>query len=374
MPRRAAIGSLVGLLAAGCAAAIAASAALVILSAVMDSADGSISTTSHSTIPLAILGDSDSHSYQDRLAFGNDPQARGSTYRSMTFNWPEMLAQLRGKQLDLGKWGIWGNRRELFALIREVFGMPARLPRKEDYRHNFAISGAICSDLMTGRYRQAPRLLSLMDLEPERWRNAIVVIRIGVNSFGGGRSLDALADDPATPDVLATMDTCVQYIQQAVDLISERHPHTRFVLVGIFNNAHWPKNLEKWQSHAQLTHISMGLDHFDHALRALAGAAPKQRLFFDDRAWFKHLWGTRNPAGKPSYRTVDLGGKLQVTNTAGDEPWHSVVQDGHAGTVWNGLWAQALIDQLNVHFELGIEPISTEEILEAIDRARHVVR
>src|SRR3546814_8912268 len=56
-------------------------------------------------IPLAVLGDSDSHSYQDTISFPVSTPARGGQFRSITLQWTEVLARMRDKDLDLGQWG-----------------------------------------------------------------------------------------------------------------------------------------------------------------------------------------------------------------------------------------------------------------------------
>lgn len=40
-----------------------------------------------STVALAVLGDSDSHSYQDSLSFPPGSADRGGAYRARTFQW-----------------------------------------------------------------------------------------------------------------------------------------------------------------------------------------------------------------------------------------------------------------------------------------------
>jgi hypothetical protein len=55
-----------------------------------------------------------------------------------------------------------------------------------------------------------------------------------------------------------------------------------------------------------------------------------------------------------------------ITNTQGDDPKNAVVNDGHAGTIWNGLWAAALIDLVNLEFGMNIAPISRSEIARII--------
>ncbi|MEJ7687647.1 MAG: hypothetical protein WKG52_11990 [Variovorax sp.] len=134
---------------------------------------------SSAAIPLAVLGDSNSHSYQDQISFPADSKERGGARRPQTFQWTEVLARMRGHELDLGPWVTWG-RPGLVARAREWVGLPGgRAPKKQDYRYNFANSGAACKNLMKGRFRQAPRLVALMDEEPERWKRGVVVMRIG---------------------------------------------------------------------------------------------------------------------------------------------------------------------------------------------------
>ena len=57
-------------------------------------------------VPIAVLGDSDSHSFHDRKYFPHGSDHRGGKYRPITFNWPEVLMRLRGDQIDLGEWRV----------------------------------------------------------------------------------------------------------------------------------------------------------------------------------------------------------------------------------------------------------------------------
>lgn len=312
------------------------------------------------SVPVGVLGDSDSHSFHDRFMFMPKTGHRGGVFHASTFQWTEVLARLRGDQLDLGDWGVWGTRPRL-ARLREWLGLPGRAPKKEDYLHNLALSGAECEQLMTGPYRQAPRLRALMDREPERWRRGVVVIRIGVNSFGKAESLDPLAKDPEAPAVRATITACVEQIKAAMALIHQGHPSTRFVLVGILNNADWPPYFERWQSPAAMANITTGLNAFDRSLKQLA-AADSRLAFFDDRAWFAQRFGARDERGQPHYKTVRLATGFEVRPTQGDHPSHFVLADGHAGVAWNALWAQSMVLTINTAFGLKIPPITDAEV------------
>lgn len=315
-------------------------------------------------VAMAVLGDSDSHGYQDTLRIPADGRARGGEYRTRTFQWTEALARLRGVQLDLGPRGEWGTR-ITWARLREALGWTARAPRKLDHRHNFALSGARCDALTTGYHRQAPRLADLVDRAPGRWRQGIVVVRIGVNSFGMRDSLDRLARDPEDAVVQATIRDCLGRIRESIDLLRARQPDLRFVLVGILNNADWPKYLELWRTPQAIRNIEAGLDRFDATLKSWCAVDPAL-AFFDDRSWFAARWGRRGPGGEPAYRAVTVGGLLRVEHAIGDPPQHSVLADGHAGAVWNGLWAQSLVELLNVRFGTDIEPIRDREILDLL--------
>lgn len=316
-------------------------------------------------ISLAVLGDSDSHSYHDHLMIPETTSSRGGKLRPVTWQWTEVLARLRGRYIDEGEWGIWGMPVKL-AEILDRLGWGGRAPRKEDYRFNFAVSGAECSDLMTGYYRQAPRLVALMDQEPTRWAAGVVSIRIGVNTLGKTTDLDRFAREGATPAVKLEVTQCVDWIRQAVALIRQRHPQTRFVLVGIFDNANWAPDVGRWQSAQAHGNIVAVLDIFDDALRRLV-EGDTHMAFFDDRAWFRKYWGDRGPDGRPVYGQVNFGGRVSVTNTQGDEPVHATVTDGHAGSVWNELWAKDFIALLNAAFGANIPPLSTEEIVRFVD-------
>jgi hypothetical protein len=319
---------------------------------------------SSKTIPLAVLGDSNSHSYQDHAWFPSDTAERGGPWRSRTFQWTEVLARLRAQELDLGPWVLWG-RPGVVAWAREQLGLRGgRAPKKEDYLYNFANSGAACRNLMGGRFHQAPRLVALMDEQPERWMHGVVVIRIGLNNWGG--LMDLQARDPAAPELRAATAYCAGEIGAAVALIHASHPSTRILLVGVGNEADDPANFDRWQPAAETTNIKTALDGFNAAIRRLAESDPRL-AYFDDSAWFQARWGSRGADGKPDYRTVTIGSTLQVTNTIGDDPRNAVLADRHPGLAWNALWAQALVTRLRDAFGLPLTPIGDVELVRFLE-------
>ena len=311
-------------------------------------------------IRFAVLGDSDSQSYHDTLMLG-DPSMRGGPWRATTWQWTEVLARLRGNQIDLGEWGAWGTGKYR-AYFDEAFGFLARTPPKDDYRYNFAVSGATCNQLMGHPLREAIRLVDLMDTKPQAWRGGIVLIRIGTNDVGGHEVLDELSRDQNASRPTASINACIGAIGEAVALIRRQHPDTYVVLVGLLSDADGADEFDNWQSAREIANIDAGMDRFDNGLRKLA-AADRHVYFLDDRAWFRSLWGARDGRGRPLYKTAHLSPGWAITNTSGDDPHNAILSDGHAGVVWNALWTQHLVASLNAAFGLHLNPITDAEVI-----------
>ncbi|MBS0454276.1 MAG: SGNH/GDSL hydrolase family protein [Proteobacteria bacterium] len=308
-------------------------------------------------IPLAAIGDSNTLSYQDSIS--HPPQARGGALRKRTLNWGEVIDRLRGNQVDQGPWEISGVSNPRLRLL-DTFGIPvSRAPRKEDFRYNFANNGAGCDELMVTRRRQIPRLVDMMDEDPQRWEHGVVVIRIGLANLAGVMGIQAAT--PQAPAVLAQVDGCLERFREAMKLIRKHHHQTHVVLVGLFEDSNDASNLEHWQSAREINNIARMFDMFDNGLRDIVAHDPNAS-FFDDRAWFRGLWGSRDAQGKPAYRTVAIGPTLRVTNTIGDTPDNAMLADDHNGLVWNVLWAQAMVRHLHDVAKLPVTPIGDDEI------------
>lgn len=309
---------------------------------------------------LAVLGDSDSHGYQDSLGFPLDGPARGGARRAQSLQWTEVLARLRPQAIDLGPRAPVGVPARVARAAGWV-GWSLRTPRKIDHAHNFAISGAVCDDLNAGRYRQSVHLARRIASEPQAWREAVVVIRIGINSLGTREALDRLAANADDPAQQAAQRACVDAVRDAVQRLSMAQPALRFVLVGVFNNAHWPPYLGHWRDPLALQRIERGLDRFDQGLRDIARAHP-QAAFFDDRALFAAFFGGRGPDGEPAYREPEWRPGQRLRNASGDDPSNAMLADGHTGTVWNALWADHLLGLLRERFGVSVAPLHSDDI------------
>lgn len=319
--------------------------------------DAVVAPADDKAVLLAVLGDSDSQGFQDRVYFPLGSRLRGGVNQHVTLQWTEVLSRLRGDVVDLGPRGVWGGRRTVVKVMN-LLGFARRLPRKQDHLYNFAFGGANCDELVAGISPQVSSLLRVMSCSPERWSHGVVIIRVGIVDLGGPGQLEAMARDPDASGLLDLVDGCVGHIGAAVDRLRSRHPTTRIGLVGILNNVDHPPQFARFRSRVSVENIERALDRYDDGLRAIA----EQRdgvAFFDDRAWFRSQWGSRDPEGDLAYRSVRLGAH-EVEHRMGDDPRCSVLADGHAGLAWNILWAQSLVNWLVTEFAVPIEPIDDE--------------
>lgn len=317
---------------------------------------------------LAVLGDSDSHAFHDAISlkFGT-AEARGGQQQASTWQWTEMLAQLRPQDIDQGPFGEVGSGGMVAWARRNLMGTVLR-HRKEDFRYNFAVSGAGCSALGDENSGQVAAMLQELNQYPDAWKKlpAVVVIRIGINDLGTRERLQAFSTPAGAQDGTARAAACADAVGVAVKALKARYPNLHIILVGVLNNVDWPPIHQNYQDPQSLGHIAAVLDVYDRRLRELANKTEGVE-FFDDRAFFRHYFGARDAAGKPAYKGVSLGGKREVKVTQGDEPFNAVIGDGHAGTVWNGLWAAALVERLNRIPGVNIRPIEHREIARLAD-------
>jgi lysophospholipase L1-like esterase len=308
---------------------------------------------------LAILGDSDSHGYQDRVWFRAGTGLRGGPGRAFTLQWTEALARLRGDQLDLGRVRRCGVRRPIARWAGRL-GLGLRTPRKHDHEHNFAFSGAGCADLVEGSAAQVPALLRQMRSAAATWRDGVVVVRVGIVDLGSRSRLEQMAADPDSSAVRGVVDGCLEHVREAVARLRAAHPGVGLVLVGVLDNVDHPPQLPRFRDPDGLQNISRALDRYDDGLRALVDGDPRG-AFFNDRAWFRGLWGGRDASGAPAYRSVSLG-SYAVDHRAADDPLASVLSDGHAGLAWNLRWCQALARCLATDLGLPVRAIDDGEL------------
>lgn len=319
-------------------------------------------------IRLGVLGDSDSHSYRDSLWMPPGPGVRGGARRAETLQWTDALVRLR-PELDLGAFGEHGWSARLSRVASWV-GVTLRSPTKRDYEHVFALSGAGCASLSARWTGQTAHLLHSIARDSVGWRNGVVVIRIGINDVGTEAFLDTVARGSSAEAVHARVDACTDAIAAAARAIRQQDPAVRVILVGLADNRHWPPLHAKWRDSVSTTRLVAMLDRFDGALAAVAARDSGIRVF-DDRRFFESRWGGRNADGTPSYRAVSVAG-LSVANTQGDALTHAVLADGHAGTVVNALWAQALVRLMREAWDVPVPEVTDVDVEQLLRRVRSV--
>jgi hypothetical protein len=303
-------------------------------------------------LPVAVLGDSDSHSYRDAV----NGVRRGGPENARTFNWLEVWARLRPGEVDFGPLTVAGDRRSV-ARLKSAIGVPTRTPKKADYLYNYAWSGARCASLNGEWPEQARRLATRLRQDTARWDAGLVIIRIGVNDFGQAAHLRAWSADPDS--ARPVVDACVAEIAAAVRAIrgvSRAH----IALVGIaydYNTLSIADVADR-----DVLAVKGALSRFDEGLSALA-EADSRVAFIDDYAWFQKRYGSRESGALASSAMV---AGLSLQNAPGDSPTHMHTADKHAGTVASGLFLQHFILRLNEAFGWRLSVPADEEIVNLV--------
>ena len=323
--------------------------------------DDSGRASSGTGIRLAVLGDSDSHSYRDRV----NGVSRGGAYHATTYQWTEVLDRLRSRYIDQGGFGEWGSR-GIVARARAALGLEAKTPRKEDFRWNYAWSGARCASLVSEWPQQTRWLVSALEAEPDAWADGVVVLKIGVNDIGQRRHLDAYAASGAGAPERAIIAACARETASALDMIRAASATVRVLVVGVADDSSWPAATTPPRSAEEIARVREVLDAFDDALRATISGR-EHVAFMDDRSWYYDHWADRDAEGSAQTSGVRLGGSTAVTNTQGDSPVNLMLADGHAGTVANGFWARELVRALAREFDVQVPELSDAEIAALAD-------
>lgn len=309
-------------------------------------------------IPLAVLGDSDSHAYHD--AVWSDPSGRGGIeFHDVTYQWTEILAVTRPGELDPGRWGTWGLGPK-GSLLQSWLGGSGRSPRKMDFERVYAISGAGCDGL------NPQWLAAAIAADPEHWSAGVVLVRIGINSLLRDWQIEEYAATGLSPESSRSVQHCVAEIKAAVDLIRGKSSQVAIALVGLFDEHETPELTGRWPEDEQLARIGEVIDDFDSRVREIA-AADARAVFIEDREWFAQTWIKSGQGSGREDRTFSLGGSRAVGFSQGDQPYHLQLGDGHGGTVVNGLFARHVQRTLNQKLGLGLSPLLDAEIADLAD-------
>lgn len=309
-------------------------------------------------LPVAILGDSDSHSYRDKY----DNKARGGDFHSVTYNWPALWDRFRSEQVNLGAFGTWGESYRR-ARIKNWLKLPARAPKKLDFDYNYAISGLRCQSLLEGWPYQAKWLISRLQRSPDFWEKGLVIIRIGVNNLGSTKQLEQWGVSGLDKTAKDVVSECVRQITEATEQLLASHPSVKIAILGMCRDCNLTESYKHWPTLENIKNRDQVLGSFDQQLKSYV-QNKKRVLFIDDVAWQIKRYSDRY--NEPIKLETRLADKVTIKSRQGDHPSNLILADYHAGTVYNGFWLNNLIEQLNQGFELELSPLSEEEILSVI--------
>lgn len=309
-------------------------------------------------LSVAVLGDSDSHSYRDKY----DNKARGGKYHAVTFNWPALWDRFRSNEINLGAYGVWGSHYRI-AKVKHWLGLSGRTPKKLDFEYNYAFSGTRCQSLLEDWPFQARSFIERLKKQPKQWDNGLVIIRIGVNDLGQEEEMDRWAQTGLDKFAHDAVAQCISHIEQATDRILQAHASVRVALIGICRDYNITTTFENWPHQQQVINIEEVLNNFDESLSHYAKGSDRV-AYLNDYQWLVDRFGSRL-SNTLSFKTT-LANKLTIINDKGDHPSHLVLEDNHASTVYNGLWLNNMINQLNQIYKLNLTPLTEEEIYSVI--------
>lgn len=311
---------------------------------------------------IAVLGDSDSHAYRDKVL----GVRRGGIYHEQTYQWTEVWNALRPQEVDFGPWGIWGTRSKV-ASLRAVFGLPARVMKKNDFRYNFSKSGCRCDSLFDVYPFQANSLLSLIKVNPDLFAHSLVFIRIGINDFGQVHHLQNWAKTGLGKQAKKTVGYCLEQIEKTVQFLLAAIPTINVVLVDISHDYNAGSLAQDAFNQDDSEGVMAVLNYYTDGLKKMAKS--NEHIAYIDTVSHRNRWGDRFKGNLKM--EMSLSGEQPIRNDRGDEPFNLGLNDGHASTVNNGLWLQHAIIEINRQLGLKFTEISELEILTLADPENH---
>lgn len=308
-----------------------------------------------SLIPVAVLGDSDSHSYRDSY----DNLSRGGNYQTRTFNWLELWARLSADEIYPGATGVWGSHYRI-ARIKNLFMLKSRSPKKLDYEYNYAVSGLGCQSLLDDWPYQGKWLLNELKSNPEYWRNGLVIIKIGINNIGKNTDLLNWKNTGLDAEAASAVTGCVDAITKMSDRIIAQQPGIKVAISGITRNYNF---IDEWHTPLNpedIQNIESVLSEFDSRLQRYASGST-MIAYIDDHYWFNQTFGSKESGDLKSKIHFTEG--IDLINASGDEPINMLLQDHHTGTLYNALWITHLITEINQQLGLTLSLPTRHDVI-----------
>jgi len=274
---------------------------------------------------IGIIGDSLSDEYR-----GDDN--RGLTYASTTLNWVEQLEKFRN--LNFGEWGSWEE------------------PRRTGYAYNWSRTGATVNSIFESGQ------VAGISKQVKEGRINLVIVYIGANDFAPyitPDGYDAIYNGSVYDEaMLRKKNRLVADIMTAVDII-RNSGNVKLLLVKIPD---WGNHLGIWAAFPlpnRRERISTLINEMNNDLEKMA--TERGIATTDPNIFYKNVYAKGSDE-------IILGGKRFNAIIPSDDPRSIFLDDGvHTGTVFNGLFANYVIRELNQKLGTSIRPFSDNEIL-----------
>jgi len=282
---------------------------------------------------VGILGDSSSDEYR---ADDN----RGGPYAATTLNWVEQLVQSRG--LNFGPWGTWGE------------------PRRTGYKYNWSRSGATAQSLIdSGAHLGLARQVANGEVSH-------VFIWIGGNDFATWNNTYANIYNGlvSNAELQARIESIVANISLAVDTVQQAG-RVPMVMVALGDRGIAPDAIGQFPDATKRQRVTDAVNAVNEGLETLAAARGIELIDVNSFAISLRNRIDQNGVMRIGGQAIDLFGY-------GKEPHMGRLDDddGHAGTVFSGLIANALfLEPFNRAYGTGLAPLTDEEILRAAGMA-----
>ncbi len=277
---------------------------------------------------VAVLGDSQSDEYRA-------DDARGGNFDANTFNWVELLA--KNRTINFGKWGTWGDG------------------RRTGYKYNWAKTGENARSMIeNGHHIRVAEQIKKGEV------NAVVIF-IGANEYAPinvDQGYDKIYNRELTSaQLIAKKNRIVSDIKSAIEVLQEAGD-ARILLVTI----------PDWRNSFVVSLAFPDPDGRERVSEEIAKvnqelirmAENKGVTVLDISEFYRSLPKTKDGL------SVQVGNVKLERLLINNDPRNMFLEDGvHAGTVMNGLFANAVIEKMNSSFGTQIKPLSNKEILSA---------
>lgn len=275
---------------------------------------------------IGVLGDSQSDEYR---ADDN----RGVNYPTSTYNWVEILE--KNRNLNFGTWGYHEE------------------PRRQGYEYNFARSGATAKTMIDqGQHTGLAEYVKTGKVNT-------VVIYIGANDFAPYLYDNAYSsiynDEMSREQIIQKENEIVASIQTAVETLHSAGDVQIFLVT-----------IPDWGNHTAVK-IGFPLPHHRYKVTKVIHETNTKLSQMAEEYGAEVIEINefyQSIRGNDTDYQVKVGDVILEQYVGQNNPKNLFLRDGiHPGTVLNSLFANYLIDELNIRLKSPVEKLTTDEII-----------